>query len=100
MAITDLSNLSNSNSFSDLILFLNQNSNGMFFAMFVISLSIILIFILSRRTNIINALWVSATASTILCFIFMMASFLNWIYFMIYLVLTIIITFVRYTELG
>lgn len=100
MTITSLENLTNVNGFGDMINFLNQSTENMFMNFFVVSFSIILTFILSKRTSTVNALWVSCAVSTILSFIFMMANFMNYYFFIVYLIMTVIMTGIRYMEVG
>jgi hypothetical protein len=100
MTVASLDNLTNVNGFGDMITFLNQVTGNMFMPMFVISFSVIMIFILRKTSTTVNSLWVSAAISTLLCFIFMMANFMNYYFFVVYLIITVIITGVRYMELG
>jgi hypothetical protein len=96
MPITNLDNLSTAENFSDIIGFLNQNTEGLFMAMFVFSFSMILILILARRMEALKAIWVSSGITTLLCFLFLLANFINWYVFVVYLLITVVITFFIY----
>lgn len=98
--VTNITNLTSADSFFSIIEFLNQQSNGIFSTMIIISFSFILAIILLKKAEALVAIWVSAIASTVLCFFFMMVSLVNWYIFLIYFLITVVITFLKYTELG
>ena len=100
MAITDLTNLTNANQTSDIIIFLNQNSDGLFLGMFVVAMSFIFALIMMRRTTLLQAIWTSCGITTILCFLLMLYFSLSPIYFILYLAISVILTFINYAQVG
>jgi len=100
MVITDLTNLTNITQVSDIVVFLNTNSDGLFLGMFTVALFIIITLILMRRSDILNAIYAASAVTTIISFILMTAFNLQWIYFIIYLMITVILTFIRYVGVG
>lgn len=97
---SDLTNLTNASNIYGMVNFLNQESGGMFSTLLVISFSVILAVILLRRSQPLVAIWVSCLATTFLCFLFMLASLVNWYIFLIYFLITVVITFLRYVTVG
>jgi membrane protease YdiL (CAAX protease family) len=100
MVITDLTNLTNISQVSDIVVFINRASDGIFLGMFTVTLFLIITLILMRRGSVLNAIYAASAITTLLSFILMTAFNLLWIYFIIYLMITVILTYIRYTEVG